>query len=70
MATLIIKYQWKILFDLNDEYEKPSTLQQCVKHIGVCYANIYYVIKYYFDCGSEKIYLVVEVLIRTCLMAT
>ena len=64
-TTRTIKCRCQILLDLDEAHGKPSTHQQCVKSIGVCFATVHNVIKYYIDGGVEKeFYPSIEVSIR------
>ncbi|WP_320164471.1 helix-turn-helix domain-containing protein [uncultured Trichococcus sp.] len=54
-ATRTIKCRCQILLDIDEAHGKPSTHQQCVKSIGVCFATVHNVIKYYIDGGVENV---------------
>ena len=54
-TTKTIKCRCQILLDLDEAHGKPSTQQQCVKTIGVCFATVYNVIKYYVNGGIERV---------------
>ena len=54
-TTRTLKCRCQILLDLDEAHGKPSTQQQCVKTIGVCFATVYNVIKYYVDGGIERV---------------
>ena len=53
-TTRTIKCRCQILLDHDEAHGKTSTHQQCVKSIGVCYATVHNVIKYYIDGGIEN----------------
>ena len=54
-TTRTIKCRCQILLDLDEAHGKPSTHQQCVKSIGVCFATVHNVIKYYIDGGVGNV---------------
>lgn len=54
-TTRTIKCRCQILLDLDEAHGKPSTQQQCVKSIGVCFATVHNVSKYYVDGGIENV---------------